>query len=102
MTIESAEPAKSTDLVAAVFPQSITITADSSTAEDLDSSIASVSNTPPLKGKHLVWTCRVDNATDHVSVKAHALIDSGAHMVLIRPDLVKRLNLPSLPLVTPE
>ena len=73
-----------------------------SMAEDSDSSMASVSNTPPLKGKHLVWTCHVDNATDRVSVKAHALIDSGAHMVLIRPDLVKRLNLPSLPLVTPE
>lgn len=90
------------ELMAAVFPQNATITADQSITEDSDLSIVSVSVMPPLKGKHFIWTCQVDNPTDRVLVKARALIDSRAHMVLIRPDLVKRLNLPSHPLKTPE
>lgn len=101
-TTESAPVSKTNDLVAAVFPQNAHITADMSAADESDSSITSVSDLPPLKGKHFIWTCRVDNPADRVSVKAQALIDSGAHMVLIRPDLVKRLNLPSHPLEIPE
>ena len=101
-TIEPAEATKPSELVAAVFPHNAPITADGSITEDSDSSIASVSDKTPLKGKHFIWTCRIDNAIDQVSVKARALIDSGAHMVLIRPDLVKRLNLRSHPLATPE
>ena len=85
-----------------MFPQGATVSADNSVTEDSDSSIASVCATPPLKGEHFIWTCRIDNATDRISVKTRALIDSGAHMVLICPDLVKRLNLPSYPLATPE
>ena len=101
-TIEPTEATKPSELVAAVFPHNAPITADGSVTEDSDSSIASVSDKTPLKGKHFIWTCRIDNAIDQVSVKARALIDSGAHMVLIRPDLVKRLNLRSHPLATPE
>jgi hypothetical protein len=71
-------------------------------SDNSDSSIASVSVNPPLKGKHFIWTCWVNNPSDHVSVKAHALIDSRAHMVLIRPDLITCLNLPPHPLEHPE
>ena len=101
-TVEMAHAPKPTELIAAMFPQNAHVTADTSTADDSDSSIASVSNAPPLKGKHFIWTCRVDNPTDRVSVKARALIDGGAHMVLIRPDLVTRLNLSAKPLEKPE
>ena len=90
------------DLVAAVFPHAASIHADTSSSEASETSITSVSHATPLKGRHLVWTCRVNNPTDRVSVKTLALIDSGAHMVLIRPDLVKRLNLKSFPLDQPE
>ena len=79
-TVETTHAPKPTELIAAVFPQNAHVTADTSTANDSDSSTVSVSNVPPLKGKHFIWTCRVDNPTDHVSVKARALIDGGTHM----------------------
>ena len=90
------------ELVATIFLQAANILADTSTSESLDTSVASVSPVPPLKGKHLIWTCQVNNPTDHISVKTLALIDSGTHMVLICPDLVKHLNLVSQPLEQPE
>jgi hypothetical protein len=91
-----------TDIVAAVFPQSTTIAADKSMSDGSDTSLASVSATPLLKGKHFVGTCQLTNATDRVSLKAKALIDSGAHMVLIHPDVVERLAIPTFLLHTPE
>jgi hypothetical protein len=84
---ETTSPA--TDLVAAVFPQSMAVTANKSMSDGSDASLASVNATPPLKGKHFVWTCQLTNTADHVSLKAKVLIDSGAHMVLIRPDVVE-------------
>lgn len=101
-TTKTTPAAKTTKLVVAVFPQNMHVSVDSSAADDSDSSIASISDAPPLKGKHFIWKCRVDNPADCISVKARALIDSGAHMVLIRPDLVTRLNLASHPLKKPE
>ena len=101
-TVETVHAPKPTELVAAVFPQNAHVTADTSTAEDSDLSIASMSDGPPLKGKHFIWTCRVDNPTDRVLVKARTLIDGGTHMVLIRPDLVTHLNLSAKPLEKPE
>ena len=93
---------KAAKFMAVLFPQSAMSSRDGCSTEDAESSIASVNSAPPLKGKHFIWTCQIDNATDCVSVKACALINSGAHMVLIRSDLVKRLNLSSYPLGTPE
>jgi hypothetical protein len=63
---------------------------------------SSESTAPPLKGKHFIWTCQLNNATDRIAVKAKALIDGGAHMVLIRPDVVTRLVLPIFTLTSPE
>jgi hypothetical protein len=71
------------DLVAAVFPQGTVATANDSMSEGSETSVASVSAQPPLKGKHFIWTCRLNNATDRLSLKTKALIDGGAHMVLI-------------------
>jgi hypothetical protein len=90
------------ELVAAVFPQSSVTTADNSMSENSDTSVASVSAQPPLKGKHFIWTCRLNNATDRLSMKTKALIDRGAHMVLIRPDIVTQLMLPTFLLEHPE
>jgi hypothetical protein len=90
------------DLVAAVFPQGTVVTVNDSMSEGSETSVASVSAQPPLKGKHFIWTCRLNNATDRLSLKTKALIDGGAHMVLIRPDIVTRLALPTFPLENPE
>ena len=54
----------------------------------------------PLKCKHLTWNCSLTGPAGPFPV--NALIDSGAHMVLIWPDLVHKLKLPILPLQTPE
>ncbi|KAH9015035.1 hypothetical protein EDB83DRAFT_2529122 [Lactarius deliciosus] len=89
------------DLVAAVFPMSSAVASDSST-EHSETSLASVRVPPPLKERHLTWLCELTNPIDHLWVNTHALIDSGAHMVLIRPDLVDRLKLPKLLLERPE
>ena len=46
--------------------------------------------------------CKLNNATDCISLKTKALIDGGAHMVLIFPDIATHLALPKLPLTNPE
>ena len=74
------------DLVAAIFPQNAMLTADKSLSDGSDTSVASVS-AAPLKGKHFIWTCQLKNAADHFSLKTKALIDGGAHMVLICPNV---------------
>jgi hypothetical protein len=86
------------DLIAAVFPQGT----DAGFSDSSDNSLASVSPTPPLKGKHFIWTCSLSTVPDNVRVNTSALIDSGAHMALIRPDLVARLQLQTHTLDTPE
>lgn len=58
---------------------------------------------PPLKSKHFIWKCNVDSGpTVDFPVAAHALIDNGAHIVLIRPQLVEQLKLPIYALDEPE
>ena len=86
------------DLVAALFPPSTSIGSDFDTADTPDTSLSSVSAVPPLEEKHLTWDCTLTNNSDHLWIKVRALIDSGAHLVLIRPDIVTRLHLPILPL----
>ena len=56
----------------------------------------------PFKSKHYVWKCTIDGTLDEFPLKFSTLIDNGAHMVLIRPDTVKKLGLPSFPLPEPE
>ena len=56
----------------------------------------------PFKSKHFVWKCLINGNIDEFPVKISGLIDNGAHMVLIRPDTVKLLGLPSFSLPHPE
>ena len=98
---ESGRTTPAPDLVAAVFPQSAMIVADKSLSDSSDTSVSSVS-AAPLKGKHFIWTCQLNNAADRLSLKTRALIDGGAHMVLICPDIATRLALPTFPLSDPE
>lgn len=56
----------------------------------------------PLKSKHLRWNCLAPGPKTDFPIAVSSLIDSGAHLVLIRPDLVDNLGLPRLKLQTPE
>ena len=73
---------------------------NSDSDEDWDISHREVS--PPLHGKHLVWNCQIHSSTKDFPVKTHALIDNGAHLVLICPELVNQLGLKKHDLPEPE
>ena len=89
----------SPDLMAALFPE-LEDEDELSFSEPSHDSLPSVSPPPPLKCKHLTWNCVLTGPSDSFSVKA--LIDSGAHMVLIRPSFARKLRLPILSLPNPE
>ena len=101
MALDSPTPTMPTDLVAAIFPSSNVIP-DRSMSETPESSLSSVSAPPPLKGQHLLWDCALTRPSDNTVVKARTLIDSGSHLVLVRPDLVSLLRLTAIPLPNPE
>ena len=90
---------ESPDLVAALFPE-LESDEDVSFTESSNNSLPSVSPPPPLKCRHLIWNCVLTGPAD--SFPVDALVDSGAHMVLIRPSLAHRLKLPVLSLPSPE
>ena len=84
--------------IAAVLPSISDYTSDSE--EDNNLSIRDVS--APVKSKHLIWHCQIHGLTDDFPVKTRALIDNGAHLVLIHPDLIAKLNLKIHHLNKPE
>ena len=90
------------NLVAAMFPPGSSMTMDKSLLDSSDASVASMSTLTPLKGKHLIWTCVLNNAPDSISIKAMALIDSESHMALIHPNLVSHLKFQSHMLAHPK
>ena len=57
---------------------------------------------PPLRSKHFVWKCNVDGPNSDFPIAVSSLIDNGAHVVLIRPEIVQKLNLPIQKLNRPE
>ena len=58
---------------------------------------------PLLKSKHFIWKCKVNGGpTVDFPLMVHTLIDNGAHIVLIHPELVEQLHLPVYTLETPE
>ena len=61
-----------------------------------------VSVCPHIKSKHYIWNCLIDDPAVEFSIKIATLIDNGAHMVLIWPELVAKLNLHIFPLHKPE
>ncbi|KIJ90292.1 hypothetical protein K443DRAFT_15354 [Laccaria amethystina LaAM-08-1] len=85
---------------AAILPDSPgEYTSDSD--EDWDVSRREVSQ-PSLRSKHLIWNCQIHSLTDDFPTKTHVLIDNGAHLILIHPDLVNRLGLKKYRLHKPE
>jgi hypothetical protein len=87
--------------LAAIFPS--TSMTENSFSDLSGDSLSSVSTPLLLKCyEHLLWKCLAHGNAVDISVNTTALIDSGAHMVFIRPDLVERLNLERLPLPVSE
>ena len=86
------------DTIAAVLPSTSML--DSDSEEDADISKRDVS--APMKSKHLIWNCQVHGLKHDFPVKTHALIDNGAHLVLICPELVAELELKKHHLSQPE
>ena len=84
--------------IAAVLPSVSDYDSDSD--ENVDLADRDVS--APIKSKHLVWQCQVHGLINDFPVKTRALIDNGAHVVLIRPELVAKLNLKKYRLRIPE
>ena len=99
-SIKEVESDEDVSATAAVLPDSPgTYASDSD--EDWDVSRGDVSNTP-IRSKHLIWECQINSLTDDFPVKTRALIDNGAHLVLIHPELVERLGLKQYRLNKPE
>ena len=86
------------DLVAAIFPDNLGLLDGDDFNDASDQSIMSVS--APLKCEHLLWNCTLNGPKGSHTVTA--LIDSGTHMVLMRPIIAAQLGLTPLPLTTPQ
>jgi len=85
----------SNDFVASIFPSTdIGVIGDGSFSDRSNSSYLSVSENPPLKGKHFTWNCVIDGPKVAFPVKSDSLIDSGCH--LFWSDLTLLTNLASL------
>ena len=52
--------------------------------------------------KHLLWNCQINSLIDKFPLRTCALIDHGAHLVLIHLDLVEKLTLKKYCLNKPE
>ncbi|CAA7258848.1 unnamed protein product [Cyclocybe aegerita] len=57
---------------------------------------------PLFRSKHIVWRATLTGPRAEFPVKVSTLIDNGAHLVLIRPELVDSLGLERLKLPVPE
>ncbi|KAF9537344.1 hypothetical protein CPC08DRAFT_738882 [Agrocybe pediades] len=66
-----------------------------------DGSMSEPEVSAPLKSKHLIWEALIDSPALDFPVKLKTLIDNGSHLVLVRPDVVERLQLKSTPLREP-
>ena len=86
------------NVIATVLPSASDYTSD--LEENTD--IAERDVSPPIKSKHLVWECQIHGLLTDFPVKTRVLIDNGAHVVLIRPDVVAKLNLRKHRLHEPE
>ena len=99
-SIETVDTDEEISATAAILPQSpADYTSDSD--EDWDVSHRDVSHSPH-RSKHLIWQCQIHSLTNDFPVKTRALLDNGAHLALIRPELVERLGLKKYRLHEPE
>ncbi|KAJ3871029.1 hypothetical protein F5051DRAFT_446740 [Lentinula edodes] len=58
--------------------------------------------TVPFRVSHLHWKCSISEPKCVFPITVNALIDNGAHLALIYPDLVERLGLQCQKLPSPE
>jgi len=99
-TIKSVDSDNEISATAAILPDSPgEYTSDSD--EDWDVSCCEVSGLPHCS-KHLIWNCQIHSLTDDFPVKTCALINNGAHLALICPELVDSLGLKKYHLHKPE
>ena len=68
--------------------------------EDADVSHCDVS--APIHVKHLFWNCQIHGLINDFPVKMKVLLDNGAHLVLIHPELVAGLGLKRYRFQVPE
>ncbi|KAJ7718298.1 hypothetical protein DFH07DRAFT_784980 [Mycena maculata] len=95
-------PTASTSKPAAIVPPAV-FDSDSSVDTDPDLSREDVSHKPsPPSVPHLLWSCLIDGHKSPFPVNIQALIDNGAHLVIINEALVNDLNLPTYKLHRPE
>ena len=87
-----------TPTVTAILPSIDVYSSDS----EEDAGISDHDVSAPFKSKHLIWHCQVHGLTTDFPVTMHALIDNGAHVVLIRPELVAELGLKKYRLHMPK
>ncbi|KAF7771080.1 hypothetical protein Agabi119p4_7054 [Agaricus bisporus var. burnettii] len=72
---------------------------DSSEADDVIAAIEDDGDTTDeVRGRHLYWDCSLTGPNSESPVNTTALLDSGAHVVLIRDTLVSELGLKRFPL----
>jgi len=88
------------NIIAAVLPSTSDYKSDSDSDENADISKRDVSTS--IKAKHLLWDCQIHGLLTDFPVKTQGLIDNGAHLVLIHPDLITKLNLRKYHLHKPE
>ena len=88
------------NIITAVLPSISNYKSDSDSNENADISKRDVSTS--IKAKHLLWDCQIHGLLTDFPVKTQALIDNGAHLVLIHLDLVAKLNLRKYRLHKPE
>ena len=86
------------NVIAMVLPSTSNYNSDSN--ENANISEHDVST--PIRSKHLVWDCQVHGLLTDFPVKTQALINNGAHVVLIHPDLIAKLSLRKYCLHKPE
>ncbi|KIJ99028.1 hypothetical protein K443DRAFT_8699 [Laccaria amethystina LaAM-08-1] len=96
-TVDSEDELASTAAILPNSPGNYALDSD----EDWDVSCRDVSHTL-LHSEHLIWNCQINSLTNDFPVKTPALIDNGAHLVLIHPELVDCLGLKKYRLKTPE
>jgi hypothetical protein len=99
-SIDAVDTDEDVSATAAILPHSANdYTSDSD--EDWDVSRHEVSHTPH-RGKRLIWNCQINSLMTDFPIKTCTLIDNGAHLVLIRPELVEELGLKKYRLHKPE
>jgi len=98
-TIEDVDSDEEFTTAAAVMPNSPGVyESDSEDYSDISGHDVSC----PLHSKHLLWDCQIHGLISDFPVTTCALIDNGAHLVLICPELINQLGLKKYRLHKPE